>query len=242
MTTSAVMPSRHEGYAVLTLAGDAWRSVDGAALAALEQACAALHDDMSVQAVIIEAGEGDWAGEWIADPGVDLSDAFLPLATLPQAVIAAVQGRVSGAGLELALHADIRIAADGATFALGEGLPRAGGLTRLHRAAGRRAATWLAVAGAAMTANEALQAGLVSAALPATRLPEEARRLAGVIAGRGPIAVRFAKEALREGPDLTLAQALRYEMDLTVILQATADRAEGVAAFVEKRPPRFSGR
>ncbi len=70
----------------------------------------------------------------------------------------------------------------------------------------------------------------------------EAERIAAVIASRGPIAVRFAKEALRHGADLTLPQALRYETDLTVILQTTADRAEGVAAFVEKRQPRFEGR
>ncbi|MER3420084.1 MAG: hypothetical protein C4290_05970, partial [Chloroflexota bacterium] len=64
---------------------------------------------------------------------------------------------------------------------------------------------------------------------------------AGVIAARGPLAVRYAKEAVAHGTEMPLEQALRYETDLTIILQTTADRAEGVRAFIEKRPPRFSG-
>jgi enoyl-CoA hydratase/carnithine racemase len=82
----------------------------------------------------------------------------------------------------------------------------------------------------------------VSAVHPDGRLREEAEALAARIAERGPIAVRYAKEAVREGMELPLDQALRYETDLTVILQTTADRAEGVRAFVEKRPARFEGR
>src|SRR5207249_3887672 len=115
----------------------------------------------------------------------------------------------------------------------GEAVPLAGGLTRLSRAVGRGAATWLALTGAELSVSEALAAGLVSAVLPREELLAEAERLAAVIASRGPIATRFAKEALRHGPDLTLPQALRYETDLTIILQTTADRAEGVAAFAE---------
>jgi enoyl-CoA hydratase/carnithine racemase len=143
----------------------------------------------------------------------------------------------------VALVADVRLAADPATFLLaaGDALPLGGGLTRLGRAAGRAAATWLALTGEPLPADAALRAGLVSAVLAPDALLPEAERLAGMIAGRGPIAVRFAKEALRRGPELTLAQALRMETDLTVILQTTADRAEGVAAFKEKRPPHFTG-
>ncbi|MEE9277248.1 MAG: enoyl-CoA hydratase-related protein, partial [Dehalococcoidia bacterium] len=70
----------------------------------------------------------------------------------------------------------------------------------------------------------------------------QAAALAGRIAQRGPLATRFAKEALRRGLEMPLDQALRYETDLTVLLQTTADRAEGVQAFKDKRPPRFEGR
>jgi enoyl-CoA hydratase/carnithine racemase len=71
---------------------------------------------------------------------------------------------------------------------------------------------------------------------------EEAEALAGRIAAKGPIATRLAKEAVHRGLDMPLDQALRYELDLTILLQTTEDRAEGVRAFLEKRPPRFTGR
>ena len=99
----------------------------------------------------------------------------------------------------------------------------------------------MALTVAAITDEVALATGLLSMVTPAAELLPEAERLAAVIASRGPIAVRYAKEALRYGPDLTLPQALRLETDLTIILQTTADRAEGVAAFAEKRQPRFVG-
>jgi enoyl-CoA hydratase/carnithine racemase len=95
--------------------------------------------------------------------------------------------------------------------------------------------------GEAVDAQAALRIGLVSRVVSGERLPAEAEALAGRIAARGPIAVRYAKEAISRGLDMTLEQALRYETDLTIILQTTQDRAEGVDAFLQKRTPRFKG-
>ena len=93
-----------------------------------------------------------------------------------------------------------------------------------------------------MEAAEARRIGLVSRIVATADLAAEAEAIAATIAERGPIAARFAKEAVRRGMDLPLDQALRMETDLTILLQTTKDRAEGVRAFKEKRPPRFRGR
>jgi enoyl-CoA hydratase/carnithine racemase len=81
----------------------------------------------------------------------------------------------------------------------------------------------------------------VTAVVAAGHAAEEAGRLATVIASRGPIATRLAKEAIKRGAHQPLEQALRFETDLTLLLQTTKDRAEGVRAFLEKRPPVFTG-
>jgi enoyl-CoA hydratase/carnithine racemase len=91
-------------------------------------------------------------------------------------------------------------------------------------------------------AGEALRIGLVSRVVPLGEEAGAAMAIARAIAERGPIATRYAKEAVTRGLDLSLQQGLRAELDLTVILQTTADRAEGVSAFIERREPRFSGR
>ncbi|MCH7699091.1 MAG: enoyl-CoA hydratase/isomerase family protein, partial [Chloroflexi bacterium] len=96
--------------------------------------------------------------------------------------------------------------------------------------------------GEEIDAAEAHRIGLVSAVVADDRLHDEAAALAQRMASRGPIALRYAKEAVRRGLDQPLDQALRYETDLTVILQTTEDRAEGVSAFLEKREPKFKGR
>jgi enoyl-CoA hydratase/carnithine racemase len=106
---------------------------------------------------------------------------------------------------------------------------------------GRAAALRLLLLGETVDAAEARRIGLVSRVVPSDGLLEAAGEVARAIAERGPIATRLAKEAVHRGSDMTLEQALRYETDLTVILQSTADRAEGVRAFQEKRPPRFTG-
>jgi enoyl-CoA hydratase/carnithine racemase len=99
----------------------------------------------------------------------------------------------------------------------------------------------MALLGEAMRADQAADCGLVNCALPRAAVRGRAEELARSIAARGPIATRYAKEAVRRGLEMPLDQALIYETDLTVILQTTEDRAEGVRAFLEKRPPRFTG-
>ena len=173
-------------------------------------------------------------------------DPFGCLAKLPCPVVAAVQGAAISAGLELALACDVRLAAEDARFALPEvaqgTLPLAGGSQRLPRIAGRAVATSMLLLGDELDAQAAYRAGLVSRVFPASELASEAEATVAKIAAHGPLALRYAKEAVQHGSELSLDQALRYELDLSVILQTTQDRAEGVRAFLAKRPPSFEGR
>lgn len=216
----------------------------------LADACESLAGDEDTRAVVIEAEGGDFCAGWdaalLTGESVELAEAFTPVASLPQPVVAAVRGSTSSAGIELALAADVRLASRTARFSTPEAslglLPLAGGAARLSRAVGRGAAIDLLLTGRELSAEEALNVGLVSRVVGDEELDETAAAVADRIAERGPIATRYAKEAIHRGADMTLDQALRYETDLTVVLQTTEDRAEGVRAFVEKRPPRFTGR
>ena len=226
----------------------------------LASACEAIAADDVVRVVVLAAagdsfGRGwDWsalaaessdAAQALREAGV-LDDPFGCLARLPRPVVCAVHGEVSGGGLALALAADIRIAAEDATFSLPEtglGLvPMAGVTQRLARLAGRGDALALALTGEPIDAAEALRMGVVSEVVTKDGLAARTDEIAGRIAERGPIAVQYAKEAVSRGVEMPLDQGLRYETDLTIILQTTEDRAEGVRAFLEKRSPKFKGK
>ncbi len=215
----------------------------------LAELCARVADDEAVRVLVLSADAATWAG-WSAQAldraAADglIGDPLRPLADLPQPTIVALAGTVRDGGLELALCADLRVAGVGSSFALAatesRAWPIAGGLQRLARLVGRARAQELALLGDPIDAATALQWGLVSAV--ADDPPAEALRRAALLAARGPIAIRLAKEAVRRGAEMPLDQALRYETDLTVLLQTTEDRAEGVSAFLEKRAPHFRGR
>jgi enoyl-CoA hydratase/carnithine racemase len=205
-----------------------------------------------VRAVIVLSAGVDFCTGWGDDlldrpaAALEAGAGFDALAAVPQPVIAAVGGRALSAGLELALAADVRLAAEHARFALPDAvegrLPRGGGTQRLPRAVGRAHALRLLLLAEEIDAGEARRIGLVSRVVPASELASAARALADAIAQRGPIATRLAKEAVHRGAEMPLQQALRYELDLTVILQTTFDRAEGVRAFAARTPPDFIGR
>jgi enoyl-CoA hydratase len=232
--------------------------VDRLFLEELDEACAVINDDADARVALLSA-EGDvfsngWDASELApeefDPVEwrtrwDNAPPFASLESMAQPVICALGGDAISAGLELALACDVRVAAEGARFALpetGEGLlPMAGGTQRLPQLVGRGEALRMVLLGEAIDAQEALRIGLVSAVFPRERLLAEAEALAQHMASRGPLALRFAKEAIRRGLDQPLDEALRIETDLTVILQTTEDRAEGVRAFLEKREPKFKG-
>jgi len=227
---------------------------DRAFLDALAGAAAEVGAREDVRAVILRS-DGAFGAGWSAGalaepvgiPGVPhLASGIDAVAAIPQPVIAAVRGQAHSVALELALACDIRLADEGASFALADtasgSVPLGGGTQRLPRAVGRAQALRLILLGEVLDAAEALRIGLVSRVVPSDDLDAAAQAIASAVASRGPIATRLAKEAVHRGVEMPLDQALRYELDLTVILQSTADRAEGVRAFAEKRPPRFIGR
>jgi len=235
-------------------------TIDTTVVVQLRDACEAMTDDREVRAVVLTAsgdifssgwdwealaGHGDDSVEAARDAGM-LNDPFGCLAEMTKPVVCAINGDAIGGGLALALACDVRVAAADATFALpetGMGLvPMAGATQRLSRLVGTGKALEMTLTGESVGVEEALRIGLVSAVKPQSDVVAEAERIARRIAERGPLAVQYAKEAISRGIDMPLEQALRYETDLTVILQTTEDRAEGVRAFLEKREPKFKGK
>ena len=161
-------------------------------------------------------------------------------------VIAAITGDALGSGLELALACDIRLAAEHARFGFPETsyglIPGGGGTQRLPRIVGKGKATEIILSAEPIDADEAYRIGLVARVIAADRLLEEAHKTAQKLVSRAPIAVRYAKEAVYKGMDMTLEQGLRLEADLSFLLQTTEDRAEGISAFLEKRKTQFKGK
>lgn len=163
-----------------------------------------------------------------------------------QPIIAAINGFALGGGLELALACDIRIAADNATLGLTEInlaiIPGGGGTQRLPRLIGRGKALEMILTGARIPAAEALRIGLVERVVPAGQALNAATELAREIAGKAPIALRYAKESVVKGLGMALEDGLRLEGDLSTLLRTTEDRVEGAKAFLEKRKPRWTGK
>ena len=164
----------------------------------------------------------------------------------PKPLIAAVNGFCLGGGCELAMACDIRLAAEGAKFGQPEvnlGLiPGGGGTQRLPRLVGLGRAFRLLYTGDLIDAAEALRIGLVDEVVPAADLMNQARALAQKIAAKSPVALSLIKEAVRSSMRMPLDDGLRHEATLFGLVFASEDKREGVAAFLAKRAPEFSGR
>ena len=222
----------------------------------LVDVCSAINQDDEVRAVIV-TGAGD-----VFCSGCDLTEirstpvdnlkvinaaslSSTAVAGVNCPVIAAVNGDALGAGLELALSCDIRICSENAHFGFPETsyglIPGGGGTQRLPRIVGKGKATEMVITAEPIDAAEAYRIGLVTKVVPKQKLSTEAEEVAKKLSLRAPIAVRYAKEAVNKGMDMTLAQGLRLEADLSFLLQTTKDRAEGIKAFLEKRKATFKG-
>jgi E-phenylitaconyl-CoA hydratase len=252
---------KHEGnVACVTLNRPEKRNaVDDATRDALATAFAGFDEDAAIRVVIFTgAGTAFCAGVDLATPGnvpAHAASVATPVVTRPRLsapldafskpVIAALNGVAVGGGLELALACDIRIAATGARFGLPEvrigSVPGSGGTQRLAGAVGRSLAAQMLFTGETITAEQALAAGLVSEVLAPEALMERAWTLARTVAANAPLSLVAIKKALRVATDLPLAAGFELERALYGALTLSEDRAEGRAAFREKRKPDFKG-
>jgi len=214
--------------------------------------------DRAVRAVVLTgAGRAFCAGQDLkerlepdATPlAVEVRERYNPIIRamrdLDQPIVGAINGVAAGAGASLAFACDLRVAAETATFALAFGriglVPDSGATWFLPRLVGPAKAAELALLADPLTSADAERFGLVARVVPVADVVTEARAMALRLAGLAPRALALTKHALDRSWGQDLAASLDDEAHLQGIAGATADHAEGLAAFVEKRPPRFTG-
>ncbi|HYP59079.1 MAG TPA: enoyl-CoA hydratase-related protein [Thermomicrobiales bacterium] len=246
------------GIATVTLnRPDALNAFNTQQLIDAAAALASLKENRTVRAVIL-TGAGERAFAAGADikemVGLDRDGAMdfgrlghavtRGVETLPQPVIAAVNGFAMGGGCELALAADFRIASENAVFGqpeVGLGIPPGwGGTQRLVRAVGPGIAAEMILTGRRVKADEALRIGLVNAVYPLAELMPKARELAELIAKNSPLAVRASKRLMQLAFNGQVTSGLDTERSVFADSFGTADQVEGMIAFVEKRSPVYA--
>ena len=262
-TASPILETTQDGIAVLLLnRPDKLNALNNELATALNHALARVAEDTTVRVVVISgAGRafsagGDLAligkGRQSADPKQlepllrSGMQAVMKIRTMPQPVIAAVNGAAAGAGMNIALAADLRIAAEGAAF--GENFARVGlfpdfgGTYFLPQLVGPAVAAEMFYTGDMIDAQTALRLGIVNRVVPGPQLEVEVRSLAQKIAQGPPVAIRAVKQALFGSQAQALAQALEEEVRHQIKCYLSHDCAEGIQAFFEKRPAKFEGR
>ena len=254
-----VLSETRGAVAVLTMNRPEKRNaLDDAMRAAFLEAMEEARRDGAVRAIVVTG-----AGEKSFVAGADISEferrtpvdqwramkvfpVYDAVARCPKPVIAAINGYCLGGGMELAMACDIRLASEVARFGQPEvnlGLiPGGGGTQRLPRIVGLGAALRLILTGELIDAAEARRIGLVEEVSSPATLMERAVALADVVAAKSPVALAAAKEATRAALSLPLDDGLKLESALFQLCFSSEDKAEGVRAFLEKRPPQFPGR
>ncbi len=215
-----------------------------------------LDNDDTVRAIVLAGSEKAFAAgadikEMASASAIDMlyRDQFTKwdrIRKIKKPLIAAVSGFALGGGCELMMHCDIIIASETARIGQPEinigVMPGAGGTQRLTRAVGKGLAMEMVLTGKFITGEEACAAGLVNKVVPVEFYLEEAQRLAREIASRPPVAVRLAKEAVLKSFDTTIEMGLEFERKNFYLLFASDDMKEGMAAFIEKRKPEWTGK
>ena len=258
MSTETIIVETRGAVGLVTLnRPKALNALNGQLMRELGAALLAFDADPAVGAIVITGSEKAFAaGADIKEmAGRSYMDVYLSdfitkgwerITTCRKPVIAAVAGFALGGGCEVAMMCDTIIAAENAKFGQPEILlgviPGAGGTQRLTRFVGKAKAMEMILTGRTMDAAEAERSGLVSRVVPADTLLEEALGVARRIAGLSRPAVLIAKEAVNRAYETTLTEGVRFERRVFHSLFATEDQKEGMAAFVEKRKPRFRNR
>jgi enoyl-CoA hydratase len=258
MTYSTILVETRGRVGLVTLnRPEALNALSAALIRELGQALDAFEADDAVGAVIVTGSEKAFAAgadiKEMADRSymdVYLSDFITKgwerISTCRKPIVAAVAGFALGGGCEIAMMCDTIIAAETAKFGQPEinlgVIPGSGGTQRLARFIGKAKAMDMVLTGRMMDAAEAERSGLVSRVVPADKLIEEALKVATRIAELSRPAVLMAKEAVNRAFETTLSEGVRFERRLFHSLFATEDQKEGMAAFVQKRKPRFKNR
>jgi len=231
-------------------------ALNGAVMDALCSELEALDRDDTVRAIVVTGNERAFAagadiGEMANATPVEMLltnriGQWDRIRRITKPVIAAVNGWALGGGCELAMTLDLIVAGEGAKFGQPEitigVIPGAGGTQRLTRAIGKSKAMAMILTGESITAREAESAGLVAMVTQDELCVEDALALAAKVAEKSPIALRLAKEAVNAAHEMSLTDALAHERRLFYLLFASDDQKEGMAAFLEKRTPDFTGR
>jgi enoyl-CoA hydratase/carnithine racemase len=255
--TEPVLTERPEdGIALVRInRPEARNALDMATRKALAATFEAFHDDPSVRAIVLLGNEQAFAAgadlrEFVDAGAVEMLQRrseryWAAIARTPQPVIAAINGYALGGGLELAMCCDIIIAGESAKLGQPEVrvgiMPGAGGTQRLTRAVGKFQAMRICLTGRPISAAEACQIGLVSQVVSDAGVVDAALEMAREIARLPPLAVMQIKEAILAGQDASLETGLMLERKAFQLLFASADKREGMQAFLEKRPPSFKG-
>ena len=255
MTTETIIVERRGRVGIVRLnRPQALNALNAALRNELLSAVEALDADADVGCILMTGSDKAFAAgadiKEMADKSyidifrADYAADYERLTRVRKPVIAAVAGFALGGGCELAMMCDFIIAADNAKFGQPEIklgiIPGIGGTQRLARAVGKAKAMDLILTGRMMDAAEAERSGLVARVVPAARLMEEALKVAETIAAMSQPSLLAAKEAVNRSFETSLAEGVRFERRVFHALFATKDRKEGMAAFIEKRPPRFT--
>ena len=260
MSYETLLVEKKDNIAIVTInRPKVLNALNATVIEELEKAFTELKNDPEVGAVILTG-----AGEKAFVAGADISGlvelnplegkefaekgqaVFNLIENLGKPVIAAINGFALGGGCELAMACTIRIASEKAKLGQPEVnlgiIPGYGGTQRLPRLVGKGRAMELILTGRMVDASEAYQMGLVNKVVAPEKLLDEAIEMAKVILSKGPLAVKFAMEAVNRGLEVNLEEGLKIEADLFGICCATEDKVEGTKAFLEKRKPNFKGK